>query len=217
MAAASGLTAEEAAFLFYPNRYAHVSWRAELMPAAVWDLLAGSPRVEGRFAAFVIEKTGLGDPPVAALATPQARFCQLPGPAAVKVAQKVGLALNGARIARLIDAKLVGRIRSELGAEAHEFAIRRAPLLTHQLDPLAPDLAAEMPLGELFERSGVNYIGLALSPLESAVRARFRLKLPRPYASLLDSPQGDVASEAAWQVVRKVVREAEPEWSASLD
>jgi hypothetical protein len=217
MVAAAGLTAEEAAFLFYPNRYAHVSWRAELLPAAVWDLLAGSPRVEGRFAAFVIEKTGLGDPPVAALATPRARFCQWPGPAAIKVAQKVGLALNGARIARLIDAKLVGRIRTELGAEAHEFAIRRAPLLTHQPDPLAPDLAAGTPLGELFERSGVNYIGLALSPLEGAVRTRFRLKLPKPYASLLDSPQGDVAPEAAWQVVRKVVREAEPAWSASLD
>lgn len=217
MAAASGLTAEEAAFLFFPNRYAHVSWRAELMPAAVWDMLASSPRVEGRFAAFVIEKTGLGDAPVKTLASPQARFCQLPGAAAVQVARKVGLALNGARLARLIDAKLVGRIRSELGTEAHEFAIRRAPLLTSQPDPLAPDLAGETPLGELFERSGVNYIGLALSPLESSLRARFRLKLPRPYASPLDAPQGGVAPEAAWQVVRKVVREVEPGWSASLD
>ena len=98
MAAASGLTAEEAAFLFFPNRYAHVSWRAELMPAAVWDMLASSPRVEGRFAAFVIEKTGLGDAPVKTLASPQARFCQLPGAAAVQVARKVGLALNGARL-----------------------------------------------------------------------------------------------------------------------
>jgi hypothetical protein len=217
MAVASGLTAEQAAFLFFPNRYAHISWRAELMPAAIWDMLASSPRVEGRLAAFVIEKTGIGEAPVSALTSPQARLCQLPGPAAVKLVGKVGLALNGARLGKLIDAKLVARLRAELGAEAYEFAVRRAPLLTSQPDPLAPDLGAETPLAELFERSGVNCVGLALAPLQTAVRARFRLKLPRQYASLLDAPQGNLAPEAAWQVVRKVVREAEPGWSASLD
>ena len=52
----------------------------------------------------------------------------------------LGLVLNGARLAKLLDAKLVNRIRSVLGPEAYEFALRRAPLITTQTDPMAPDL-----------------------------------------------------------------------------
>ena len=105
----------------------------------------------------------------------------------------------------------------DLGGEAYDFALRRAPLITTQSDPLAPALAAETPLGEQLERSGINYIGLSLARIAPELRARFRLRLPKVHASLFDAPSGETPPEAAWQVVRKVVREVEPQWSASLE
>jgi hypothetical protein len=208
---------EGGAFVFFPNRYIHESWRADMLAEPVWDLLAKSARVEGRIAAFVAGRAGLTLPASFDFAAPAARFCLLPWPAVRKVAQRVGLVLNAARFGKVIDGKLVARIRRDLGGEAYEFALRRAPLISTQTDPLAPDLAAETPLGEQIERSGINYIGLALAGVASELRARFRLRLPKVHAALLDAPQGEIAPGAAWQVVRKVVREAEPQWSASLE
>jgi len=206
-----------AAFLFFPNRYLHESWRADLMPQPVWDLLADCERTEGRLASFVLNRTGLSLPAGAAFDSPQARFCLLPWEAVLKVAQHIGLVLNAGRFGKVIDGRLVARLRRDLGAEAYEFALRRGPLITTQTDPLAPDLAGDAPLGAELERSGINYIGLALSGVAPELRARFRLKLPKSHASVFNAPQGDTAPEAAWQVVRKVVREAEPQWSASLE
>jgi hypothetical protein len=208
---------EGAAFLFFPNRYLHDSWRADMMPPPLWELLAGSERTEGRLASFVLNRTGLSLPTTAAFDSPQARFCLLPWDVILKVAQRTGLVLNAARLGKTIDGRLVARIRRDLGNEAYEFALRRAPLITTQTDPLAPDLASDAPLGEQLERSGINYIGLALTGIAPELKARFRLKLPKSHASLVGAPQGDTAPEAAWQVVRKVVREAEPQWIASLE
>ncbi|HYD06463.1 MAG TPA: SctK family type III secretion system sorting platform protein [Reyranella sp.] len=208
---------QAAQFVFFPNRYIHDSWRAGMLQEPVWALLAGCERTEGRLAAFVSEKAGLAVPAALSLDNPQARFCLLPATAILKVAQRTGLALNAARLGKLIDGKLVARLRRDLGAEAYEFALRRAPLITTQTDPLAPDLSGEAPIGAALERSGINYIGLALQGVAPELGARFRLKLPKDHAPLLETPQGDTAPEAAWQVVRKVVREAEPQWSASLE
>ena len=213
----AGLQAEGAAFVFFPNRYVHPSWREEMLQAPLWELLGANPRTEGRLAAFVTERAGLSLSAAPAFDTPQARFCLLPWPAIEKIALRIGLVLNAARFGKLIDGKLVARIRRDLGNEAYEFALRRAPLITTQTDPLAPDLAAETPLGGAIERSGINYIGLALAGVAPELRTRLRLKLPKFHAPLLDAPQGTIAPEAAWQVVRKVVRETEPRWSASLE
>jgi YOP protein translocation protein YscK len=210
-------TKQAAAFMLFPNRYVHESWRADMMQEPVWEMLTASPRTEGRLAAFVTDLAGLPPPGSLALETPAARFCLLPWDAICKIAQRTGLVLNAARFGKVIDGKLVARIKRELGGEAYEFALRRAPLITTQTDPLAPDLAADAPLGAELERSGINYIGLALKDVAPELKARFRLKLPKIHAPLFDAPQGETAPEAAWQVVRKVVREAEPQWSASLE
>jgi len=213
----TAMTREAAAFVFFPNRYIHESWRAEIMQQPVWELLAGCQRTEGRLAAFVADRAALSPPAALAFDAPQARFCLLPWSAIVRIAQRTGLTLNAARLGKLIDGKLVAHIRRDLGSEAYDFALRRAPLITTQSDPLAPELAAETPLGEQLERSGINYIGLALARVAPDLRARFRLRLPKVHAPLFDAPTGETSPEAAWQVVRKVVREVEPQWSASLE
>lgn len=213
----AAVQAEGGAFVFFPNRYVHESWRAELLQEPLWDLLAKSGRTEGRLARFVTDRAGLTLSGSIAFDSPAARFCLLPWPAVHKVAQRVGLVLNAARFGKVIDGRLVARIKRDLGAEAYDFALRRAPLITTQTDPLAPDLAADTPLGEPLERSGINYIGLALAGVAPELRARFRLRLPKVHATLLDAPQGETPPEAAWQVVRKVVREVEPRWSALVE
>jgi hypothetical protein len=213
----AAMTKDGGAFVFFPNRYMHESWRAEIMQPPVWELLAGCERTEGRLAAFVAGRAGLSPLAAVAFDTPQARFCLLPWSAIARIAQRTGLVLNAARLGKLIDGKLVARIRRDLGGEAYEFALRRAPLITTQSDPLAPELAAETPLGEQLERSGINYIGLALARIAPDLRARFRLRLPKVHARLFDAPTGETSPEAAWQVVRKIVREVQPQWSASLE
>ena len=215
--AGAAMTREGAAFVFFPNRYIHESWRSEMMQQPVWQLLAGCERSEGRLAAFVSDRAALPPPAAVAFDTPQARFCLLPWSAVERIALRTGLVLNAARLGKLIDGRLVARIRRDLGDEAYDFALRRAPLITTQSDPLAPELVAETPLGEQLERSGINYIGLALARIAPDLRARFRLRLPKVHAPLFDTPTGETSPEAAWQVVRKVVREVDPQWSASLE
>ena len=204
-------------FVFFPNRHAHDSWRADILAAPLWDLLAGCPRTEGRLAAFVTERAALGAPAPPRFDTPQAKFCLLPAPVLLKLAQRIGVTLNATRLGKVIEGKLVARIKRELGPETYDFALRRAPLITTATDPLAPDLAAEAPLGDLLERSGINVMGLALADLDAGLKSRFKLKLPKPHAELIATPQGGVRPDAAWRVVRKVVRETEPEWSGSLE
>jgi hypothetical protein len=204
------------AFALLPHRYLHESWRPELMAEPLWRLLAASPRTEGRLAAFVGEKLGLATVPAAGFEGPQARFCLLPGEALARIAQRVGLVLNCGRIAKSIDGKLVGRLRHELGPEAYEFAVRRASLITTRTDPRPPDFAAAVPFDEQFMQSGVNFIGLALGDLEAGLRARLALRLPKVLAPLLQAPQGEVEASTAWSLVRKVIREAAPEWNALL-
>jgi hypothetical protein len=216
MLAPDRIEAERMAFVLLPHRYLHASRRGELMPEPVWRLLAVSPRVEGRLAAFVCQRLGLPDVSASGLTTPQARFCLLPGPSLLRIARFVGLALNSRRIARMIEGKLVSRFRRELGMEAYEFAIRRAPLITTRADPRVLDFDAEMSLEEQFVQSGVNYFGLALTDLDAGLRARLALRLPKALGGLLESPEGSVAPDASWSVVRKVVREVEPEWSGLL-
>ncbi len=208
---------EGATFAFFPNRYVHESWRADLMAPALWSLLADCPRTEGRLAAFVIEKANLGAPSPPHFDTPAQRFCLLPASVILNLGLRLGLCLNAARLGKIIDGKLVSRLKRELGTETWEFAQRRAPLITTQTDPLAPDLASEDPLSGRLERSGINFIALSLGDLDSGLKRRFKLKLPKIYASVIDQPQGKVEAPAAWQVVRKVAREAEPEWSALLE
>ena len=123
------LQAEGAAFLFFPNRYVHPSWREEMMQPPLWDLLGATPRTEGRLAAFVADRAGLTLPATLAFDSPPACFCLLPWEAIEKIAHRTGLVLNAARFGKVIDGKLVARIRRDLGNEAYEFALRRAPLI----------------------------------------------------------------------------------------
>jgi len=215
-AAPERIEAEGAAFVFLPQRYVHDSWRRELMSEPVWRLLATSRRVEGRLAAFLCQRLGL--PAVSAIdfETPQARFCLLPGGSLLQIARLVGLALNSGTIARMIEGKLVARLRRELGIEGYEFAVRRAPLITTRTDPRAPDFHAETPLDEQLVQSGVNYFGLALADLNDGLRARLALRLPKELSHFLTVPEGSVDPNSSWLVVRKIVREAEPEWSGLL-
>ena len=209
--------AEGAAFIFLPHRHMHESWRAAILAQPVWELLAGCPRTEGRLAAFVAQAVGLRPvAPSLAAGNPKARFCRLPWPALRRVAAHLGLALNATRFGRIIDGKLVARLRHDIGNAAFDFALHRAPLITHDTDPLEADLEVDG-LSQQLERSGVNYIGLALADLDAGVRERFALRLPKDYASLLSAPRGRSSCNSAWNTVRRVVREAEPEWSASLE
>ena len=216
MLAPERIEAEGMAFIFLPHRYLHESWRGELMSEPVWRLLAASPRVEGRLAAFVCQRLDLPAASATGFATPQARFCLLPGGALLRIALFVGLALNSRGIARMIEGKLVARFRRELGVEAYEFAIRRAPLITTRTDPRVLDFHAETSMEEQFVQSGVNYFGLALADLGGGLRARLALRLPKALGGFLESPEGGVAPDASWSVVRKIVREAEPGWSGLL-
>lgn len=214
---AAALAAERVAFAFFPHRRLHSSWRDELLADPWWQLLAGSERSEGRLAAFVTERLSLGALSPDGFETPQARFCLMPGDTVLKVALRLGLALNAARLVKVIDGRLVARIRHELGAEAYEFALKRAPLITTQVDPLATPPADETALGGQLERSGINYIGLSLAALPSELRERFAIGLPKAHATYLRVPRGEVEPATAWQAVRKIVREVEPEWSALLE
>jgi len=110
----------------------------------------------------------------------------------------------------------VARIRRELPTASYDFVVRRAPLLTRSADPLSLDLSDEVPLADQLERSGVNYIAMAVDDLEEGLKARLKLKLPKRHANLLDSPRGQVGADAAWQLVLKIVREVEPECEALL-
>jgi hypothetical protein len=220
MPAPTGATgqAEAAQFFLLPHRHLHDTWRAEMLPDPVWRVLADCPRTEGRLAAFVTERAGFDALPSSlALDTPKARFCLVPWAALGNVALRLGLALNAMRFSRMIDGKLVARLRRELGSDALEFALHRGPLITQDTDPLAPDLESDGRPAELLERSGINYFGLALADLDSHLRERFKLRLPNQYAPLLAAPSGSVSPKAAWKAVRKVVREAEPEWSGLLE
>lgn len=211
------LAKEGGEFVFFPNRYAHETWRSDLLAAPLWSLLGDCPRTEGRLAAFVADRAGLGAPSLPRFELPVQRFCLLPAPVVLKLGQRLGVCLNAGRLGKLIDGKLVSRIKRELGPELHDFALRRAPLITTQSDPLAPDISSDGPLLAAFERSGINFIALALGELDAGLRARFKLRLPKVYASVIDRPHGTIEPSAAWQVVRKVAREAEPEWSALLE
>jgi hypothetical protein len=215
-AAAAALQAEGGTFVFFPNRYVHESWRGDLMAPPLWSLFADCPRTEGRVAAFVIERASLGALPPPPFDTPAQRLCLLPGPVILTLALRLGVCLNAPRLGKIIDGKMVSRFKRELGAETWEFALRRASLITMQTDPLAPDLASEAPLSERLERSGINLIALSLADLDNGLKARFKLKLPKIYASVIDRPQGEIQPVAACQIVRRVAREAEPEWSALL-
>jgi hypothetical protein len=70
---------------------------------------------------------------------------------------------------------------------------------------------------DILTQSGVNHLGLALGGLDAGWRARFKLKLPKALADTFMTPRGEIAPDAAWQIVRKVVREVDPTWNASLD
>jgi hypothetical protein len=216
MRTAERIEAEGMAFMLLPHRYLHDSWRGELMSEPVWRLLAASPRVEGRLAAFVCQRLGLPAVSPRAFGTPQARFCLLPGDSLLRIALFVGLALNSRRVARMIEGKLVARFRHELGVEAYAFATRRAPLITTRTDPRMLDFHAETSVEEQLVQSGVNYFGLALADLGFGLRARLALRLPKTLGRFLESPEGGVAPDASWPVVRKIVREAEPEWNGLL-
>lgn len=207
----------DAAFAFYPNRYLHESWRSMFLPDAVWEVLAEADRTEGRLARYVCERAGL--PPVLSLGDlqlPKARLCLLPTDTILRVAVWVALALNANSLKRLVDAPSVARIRRELPAASYDFVVRRAPLLTRSTDPLPLDLSAEAPLAEQLERSGVNYVAMALDDVDAGVKARLKLKLPKRHADLFESQRGQVGAGAAWQLVLKIVREVEPECEASL-
>jgi hypothetical protein len=206
-----------AAFAFYPNRYLHESWRSMFLPDAVWEVLAQAGRTEGRLARYVCGSVGL--PPLLSLGSlqlPKARLCLLPPETILRVAVWVALALNAKGLKRLVDAPSVARIRRELPAASYDFVVRRAPLLTRSADLLSVDLSDEAPLADQLERSGVNYIAMAVDDLDPGVKARLKLKLPKRHADLFESSRGQVGADAAWQLVLKIVREVEPECEALL-
>ena len=206
-----------AAFAFYPNLYMHESWRSGFLPDAIWEVLSQTQRTNGRLAGYISEQAKLPPPP--SLDTwrhPKTRFCLLPVETIQKIAVWVALALNANSLKRLVDAPSVARIRRELPANGYEFVLRRAPLLTRATDPMSVDLTTDVPLADQLERSGINYIALALGDLDEGLKARLKLKLPKHYAGLVEAPQGQVLAYAAWQLVLKIIREVEPECEASL-
>ena len=72
------MTREGAAFVFFPNRYIHESWRSEMMQQPVWQLLAGCERSEGRLAAFVSDRAALPPPAAVAFDTPPSKEANAP-------------------------------------------------------------------------------------------------------------------------------------------
>lgn len=183
---------------------------AEALPASLRraaPLLAARPALRVRAVEALCSLPEADDP----FARPGARLLLLPEP--LRLLQHVAAWLEAEAIARLVLRKEVEAARQELGAEAMEFATRRAGLLPR------PDAALLTALGEAPRlRRAARLFGLAAAPIEPALSARLALRKPVAlFATAAQFAREEVPeTPLALAALRRILREIDPRWHGWL-
>jgi hypothetical protein len=121
--------------------------------------------------------------------------------------------LDAEDLSRLLLRAEVEAARAELGPEALEFGQRRCALLPR------PDASLRGALGEgprLLRAA--RLLGLALAPLDPALRRRLALRRPAELfgAAAAVAAQRRPEAPAAFSALRRLLREVSPEWHGWL-
>jgi hypothetical protein len=121
--------------VFFPERYIHESWRAEMMQTPVWQMLSGAERTEGRLAAFVptVPACIAGRPfALDDAGTRASACCRGRRSRPVRAAHRTGA--ESRRAFGKVNRRQAGGAHqgASWAPRPHEFALRRAPLITTQ-------------------------------------------------------------------------------------
>jgi hypothetical protein len=150
---------------------------------------------------------------------PRLRAALLPRELLEKVVACLGLAVNHRRISRLIARADVLALRAAWGADACEFALRRASFLVGEADWARLSEPGEgAPAADEVQAGGLRILAACFRGAPPGLMARLRLKLPKSADACFPSdgtPQD--AGDAAWRLLRRTaIQELTGEWAALL-
>ena len=189
------------------------SWLGDLPHGDLIHRLRKSPRAAKGVGAYLFEALELNSTWCADFSRPSARVLLLPGDLLQRLCLYLGLALFSERLRNEIEGARVRAVRDAVGAEAYDFALKRAPLLGRL--PPAPPLPADVEPRLAFELAGAGTLAadLCAGPDKGSLR-RLALKLPKHWSATIDSaipvegPSPDYSS-----LLRRLLEEVSPRWS----
>jgi hypothetical protein len=192
-----------------PATYADPARVAALDPALraeEWARLMRLERLSARLSRRLLRAAGLDQEECWAF-PPRRRLAFLAAAELRRMAFHAGALLHASAVQHVIAkadrAALIGRI----GADAYEFAVRRAAFL-----PLPLKRAQPADLATAIEADGLGCLAAWLASEPRAVAERVRLKLaPAP---ALDTPDPTLLGEGGLRTLRLVLTRGDPAWLA---
>lgn len=198
-------------FNLLPSRYMHASWADELFTHELWQRLKDSPRAEPHLNRLILGDLGVSGTFPADFGDLAARLALVDGTTIDRLALHLGMVVEGAALRRVIAGEEVRRLREALGADAHAFAVQRAPLLAAAAGLPGSVEPGDPPLIERLRSAGLSLIGSAMAGLPPEILKRFLLKLPRTArGSFIPSDR----AARALTLISRVFKETEPKWAS---
>ena len=189
-----------------PQFWLHPAVARTLPEAPLVNILASSRHGQGHLAVWLERALGLeAHAPVWDFEEPRRRLTLLGPQALARLAKFAGAALTWPAIVSVIGKSQMQEIRSDLGEDAHAFALRRARLLVPEKDAVLPE--ANAPLVAHALDLGWNLVTTAAYDELDAIRNRFTLKLPPAVAEKFRRRVDPEVRERAWSRIRQISRE----------
>lgn len=207
------LARQALSFHWLPSRYAHSSHYEPLLPLPLRQRLSQTPRGEARLSRLLLTAHGL-------LGKWQNDFSQRSCRLALacshlpRLARYAGAFFHAEALSRLIEKKRIAEIKSRIGADAYEFALRRGALFRKWRPLVPPNSGGD--LAEEIERAGRFALGVCFSGSGPAVAGRLRLAWPAVDPLAIPSAQRQEAEAAGLFLARLLCQEIAPEWTSYL-
>lgn len=201
-----------AQFNQHPARCLHPDHRPAGLDQKLFARLVAHPRGESHISRWIERAYGLDPRGCWDFSTVSWRLALLPPDDLQRLKRLCAAAEVHASIAALVDGARIRAVKQQIGAEAYEFALRRAPLLAGNVPPRAGVPTAD-DLPSVLAESGRRALAVCLAGAPAELLQRLALRLPAGQPLAVPS-SGDEDQTRTWRRVRRILAsEFDPEWT----
>ncbi len=200
-----------------PSRYLHDSWANSWIPSTVYERLKASKRAEKRLSEQILAYFDLNSDFIYDFEDPLRRLALLPPALLDRLVFFCGIAVNAPQIAKVVARDTLKSLKSNIGADAYRFALRKAAFLVGPKAFSSPSSACFEDFNAHARLCGLKCLEASFHNQPHALTARVALKFPRWQSPEFNNRVSPDDQKRSWLLLKKVlVYEVEPTWKAFI-
>ncbi|MCP3877881.1 MAG: YscK family type III secretion system sorting platform protein [Sulfitobacter sp.] len=201
-------------FNFDPCSFVHDSWIASVPHGVLAQRLRDEPGAVAQASRYLRQAFELEGDPCDDFSAPRSRLALLDGDSLSLLSLYLGLALRSHELRSEVRGERLRSVKLSVGDDAYAFAVKRAPFLGSM--PVFPYEPGSDEPKLRFTLIGLRFCVAQLADLNSGLRRRMMLKMPRDWMPAFETAEDRTgrpdADNGLASIVLKLIKDILPRW-----